>query len=216
LKEPSEVYQIIGRLKSLLAPDCTNGLVSDIQIKTYYRENERYGASRMELVEQLFFADSKYILSVLARKTTTDQFYATTLVIMQRLIALALHGINDQVSFVKNMAGHFSAELAMTPGNFKKLNRNFQDLKGNANLDINSPAVKRSIGLEKVFVKVFSTCNSQGECQKLLADLLHMHINRLFNSDQRSWEGILYHYLLKILLARRSFSAVPAELPDVI
>jgi len=114
------------------------------------------------------------------------------------------------------MAGHFSAELAMTQQNFKTLNQNFQRLKGNSNLDINSPAVRLPAGLEKVFVEVFSTCNSQKECQKLLADLLHMHVNRLFNLDQRSREGILYHYLLKILLARRALSVVPLELPDAI
>lgn len=216
LKEPSEAYQVIGRLKSLLAPDCANGLISDIQIKTYYRENERYGANRIELVEQLFFADSKHVLSVLARKTTTEQLYIAALIIMQRLTALALPDISDQVSFIKDMAGHFSAELALTNENFKKLNRSFQDLKDNAILGINSPAVKPPMELEELFVKVFSTCNSQDECRKLLADLLHMHVNRLFNSDQRSREGILYHYLLKILLARRAFSAVPAELPDVI
>jgi len=216
LKEPSEAYQIIERLKSLLEPDCTKSLISDIQIKTYYRETERYGANRMELVEQLFFADSKFVLDVLARKIAKDQLYATTLVIMQRLTAFALPDISDQISFVKNMAGHFSAELAMTHETFKKLNQNFQDLKANTNLDVNSPAIKLPVGLEKVFFKVFSTCKSQDECQKLLADLLHMHINRLFNSDQRSREGILYHYLLKILLARRAFSVVPAELPDVI
>lgn len=61
LKETSTSYQCISRLKSILEPYCSKGLISDIQIKTYFRETARYGIHHIELVEQLFCYDSIYI-----------------------------------------------------------------------------------------------------------------------------------------------------------
>jgi thiopeptide-type bacteriocin biosynthesis protein len=51
-------YQIVKNLNSFLENDFHTGLISDIQIKTYYREIERYGAGRIEFVEEFFFLDS--------------------------------------------------------------------------------------------------------------------------------------------------------------
>lgn len=211
LKNSSEGYLMISRLKSLLEADCKNGLITDIQIKTYFRETERYGAARIEMVERLFFADSKYVLGLLAATKSTDDLHAAALVMMQRLIAFALTDIDEQVIFTKNMAAHFSKEHALNQANFKKLNQRFQILKTDVNLDISSSSIKLPDQLNNAFAKVFNTCDNKDELKKLLTDLFHMHINRLFNSDQRSHEAILYQYLLKLLMTRRSLSNIPSE-----
>lgn len=210
LKETPKAYLLISKLKLLLEQECLNGLISDIQIKTYFRETERYGANRMNLVEKLFSIDSKYVLYLLSKEKSTDQLYAITLTVMQKVIALCLNTINEQILFVKKMADQFSVELQLSPESFKKLNHHFQKLKENTNLDITASA-QFSGSYIKTFSQIFSTCTSDTELTKMLADLLHMHINRLFHSDQRSHEAILYHYLLKVMLARRALLTVPLE-----
>lgn len=210
LKETAQGYLLIGGLKSLLEQDCLTGLISDIQIRTYFRETERYGANRIALVEKLFCTDSTYVLFLLAKAKTTDQLYATTMVVMLRLLALCSNSINDQVGFVKNMADNFSGELGMKQENFKKLNLSFQKFKENINSAIVPAAVRLSSRHERVFSAILGKC-SDAERIKMTADLLHLHINRLFVSDQRSHEAILYHYLLKALMAQRAIAVAPAE-----
>jgi thiopeptide-type bacteriocin biosynthesis protein len=205
LKDPNEAYLFISMLRSILEPDCMTGLVSDIQVKTYFRETERYGVARMEIVEEFFSADSKYILYLLCKKKTTDQLYITALMMMQRLIALCLNNINDQVIFVRNMADNFSRELGMGQENFKKLNFSFEQLK--EQLTNNNFVPARFQGRhERLFSKIMNKCNDGAERTKMTADLLHMHINRLFFADQRAHEAILYQHLLKILKTRRALS----------
>jgi hypothetical protein len=46
--------------------------------------------------------------------------------------------------------------------------------------------------------------NSETRREALLADLIHMHLNRLFIDDQRKHELVVYYYLLKIKLTLKA------------
>jgi len=58
--------------------------------------------------------------------------------------------------------------------------------------------LRKMLRTEKSFHEVLETC-SGAEKDKVLADLFHMHTNRLFNDDQRMHELIIYYYLTKRL-----------------
>ena len=216
IKDMADGYPTVSRLKSLLEHDCQTGLISDIQIKTYFRETERYGALGMEQIEQFFFIDSKYILRLLARTASITDFYAASLIMMQTLLALALPDINDQVSFCKNVADQFSKDMGMDQAGFKRLNRRFQELKTCINLDHNSIKFRSPHQLKRAFVSICNSCSTVDSVKKILADILHMHVNRLFNADQRAHEAILYHYLIKILMTRRALSTVQSGCTNAI
>ena len=62
--------------------------------------------------------------------------------------------------------------------------------------------------------QVIETCEHGSERNKLLVDLIHMHVNRLFSDHQRMHEALLYQYLVQqlkskraIALAQRKYSA---------
>lgn len=208
LREANEGRPLTRKLKSILDPDCLNGLISDIQVKTYFRETERYGQQRMELVERFFSADSKYILTLLLRAKETSSLYAPTLIWMQELIAICFSNISAQVTFVQNMANNFSSEMGMGPDNFKKLNQAFQQLKQRLNNEQQNntrPHLPRY--QQKLFIQLMDKCDNEDHRYKITADLVHMHINRLFFADQRTHEAILYQHLLKILKTHRALSA---------
>jgi thiopeptide-type bacteriocin biosynthesis protein len=211
LIDTADGYLIMGRLKTLLEPDCEIGLISDIQVKTYIRETERYGASHMELIEWFFFADSKYVLELLAVTKDSVDLYAVALAMMQSLIALALTDINDQVDFSKNIADQFSEEMNLNQVSFKRLNRRFQDLKPKINIDANTSLISLPHELKSAFISILHTCKSKYTLKKLLTDILHMHVNRLFNSHQRAHEATLYHFLVKVLMTRRALLTVRQE-----
>ena len=202
-------YLLMSRLKSLLEEDCLNGLISDIQLKTYFPETERYGAKRMDLIEKYFHTDSRYILKLLADAKSTDELYAAALLFMQAMLALYIGDINLRIAFAKEVADSFSRELNLNNEGFKRINQGFQKLKTAFNLNTDTAKVKLSAQQRDIALRIAGTCKGSEESNRLLADLLHMHVNRLFNADQRSHEAILYHYLLKLLLTRRASLSTP-------
>ena len=54
LKDITTGYQLNNDLLKQLQPLCTNGLIADVQLKTYRPETVRYGVGRMQLVEAFF------------------------------------------------------------------------------------------------------------------------------------------------------------------
>jgi len=210
LKDPGLAHSLTTELNTLLAFECAAGLVSDIQIKTYMRETERYGAGRIDLAEHFFFLDSKLALATLGRAKTHLRRYNMVLANMDRLTALFLPDINERIDFVRAIASNFTSELDISQENFKVLNQNFKslDLPQKGGYTLLKPKYSR---YEKVFLKLISQCKHQTERNNMAADLIHMHINRNFHSAQRLHEATLFHYLLKMLTTRRALSAYQAE-----
>jgi thiopeptide-type bacteriocin biosynthesis protein len=156
----------------------------------------------MPLVEQLFYYDSQCALKLISKKGDINKLYATALLFMQEMINICVPGINDQIALARIIADSFSHEFDVKQDGFKKLNQGYQEFK--AGFNVSETAGQLSSKYKKAFIKVMDSCESENQRNKLLADLLHMHINRLFNSDQRTHELILYHYLLKMLVTQRA------------
>ena len=209
LKDVGDGYLVVGQLRSLIDLDIKNGLILEIQIKTYFRETDRYGSDRIELVEQLFFHDSKYVLTLLAMKKNPETLYASALSMMQYIVTTVFADNDELMIFVKGMADSFGKELNMNPAIFKKLNQRYKELNNNVNLNSNTSNIL-PYRLRLAYARVLKDSNST-ERRCLLADLFHMHINRLFNANQRCHEAILYQYLFKILAAKRGRSVILSE-----
>lgn len=211
LKGISNGYQLIGRLNTLIQQDYLTGLISDIQIKTYEHEVERYGIHRMSRVEDFFWYDSKIVLMLLKKQHTVVQLYAVTLAIMHKILVCCYHEIDSQILFVSKMSDSFKKELNMGKEFFKRLNQSFEIHK--ESFGTVSPAILNKLfcRYEFEFQEILSLCDNDSDKVNMMADLIHMHINRLFNADQRIHEAVIYHYLLKVLKSRRGISIVLKE-----
>ncbi|MDN3580922.1 lantibiotic dehydratase [Mucilaginibacter flavus] len=207
LRDPDQGYSYIKTLNQLLRPQCELGLVSDIQIKTYFKEIDRYGAARIENIETLFFLDSEHVLAALDKDTSPNNLYFATLQLMDSYLAFDIIDIESRILFAKNVAESFTAEFGFGQEDFKRINDEFKILK--PRLISGKPSNKKILSKKQknILSLVFQSCNSKAERNKLLGDLIHMHINRLFNSKQRLHEAILYHFLFKTLMARRALSS---------
>ena len=191
LHEPAAAILLLGDLKAQLAPLYNQGLLWDMQVKTYFPESERYGAERMELVEEFFALDSAYTLKSLAAGDETGLLYLNTLMLMERLCSLAFPDVANRLSFVQTVADSFGKEFGFGMDDYKKINRSFENLKKDT-----FPLMLNKVYLG-VFGRIISGCAEDQTKTRLLADLLHMHVNRVFYADQRLHEAILYQYLLK-------------------
>ncbi|RYF13494.1 MAG: hypothetical protein EOO42_18705, partial [Flavobacteriales bacterium] len=195
LKDAKQCFDLMRLLKTVLAIDVTSNLVNDIQLKTYYKEIERYGAKRIHLVEQFFSADSEFVMKNLKQHKDEALHLSATLAYMQMLVQNTFGDVTQQITFAKHLANSFAKEMDIDQDGFKKINASFKQLT----IMPTSTPIQISPSYTKLFGKLMENCENAETKSRLLADLIHMHINRSFNADQRVYEAILYQYLLRVL-----------------
>lgn len=209
LADKADGFYLIDALRQLVFNDVQLGLIQDFKVRTYYKEIERYGASKIDGVEQFFCADSQYALHLLGRGCNNEQLYQSTLLMAQALCQEALPAIGDQLQFVKDVAQSFAQEMNIDNDHFKRINSEFNEFKKKASqFELSMPKTVLQ-PLYKQFQLLLLQCRDEAEKKRLLSDLIHMHVNRLFISDQRVHETIIYHYLLRALQTKRALAALP-------
>lgn len=204
-------YYLLDAFKQLIYSDVQLGLIQDFKVRTYYKEIERYGASKIDGVEQFFCADSQYALHLLGRAGSHEQLYQATLSLVEALCKEALPSVGEQLQFVKQVAQSFAQEMGIEHDHFKRINSEFNEFRKKS--DGFSLHMPKNVlqPLFRQFQLLLLQCKDEAEKKRLLSDLIHMHINRLFISDQRVHETIIYHYLLRALQTKRALAALPAE-----
>lgn len=205
--------EVLHTVKNTLEPLWHNGLIADIQVKTYFRETERYGRDKIELAEEFFCCDSKYVLRLLSINYNASLLYQFALKMMYKLYAITFEDTNERLNIIKAVAAKFSNEFSLGNEDYKAINRSYENLKANKN-NYSLPASEPFLRLHQTtFCKLINACQTPNEKANIVTDIIHMHVNRVFCTDQRMHEAILYQYLLKLAKAQRHLSiAQPALL----
>jgi len=197
LGETADIAGLVSNLSAVLAPYVETGMISDVELKTYRRETERYGPGRMELTEQCFGNNSRLVLSLIKIPVTVHWLYYISIFLLEKVMEAAGFSTQEQLRFVEKMAGLFAAEMNIPPEGFKKVNLGYKTFTTDAeNIQINKSKQKKITETSRYFLKVLEKCSAP-EKEKMLSDLFHMHTNRLFSNDQRMHEMIMYYYLTK-------------------
>ncbi|MCX2480037.1 thiopeptide-type bacteriocin biosynthesis protein [Pedobacter sp. MC2016-15] len=196
-----DIAELISRLSHLLAPYFESGMISDLQLRTYHRETERYGPGRMELVEKCFSNNSNLILYLLGKPGTVNRHYYQSILLIEEVMDAAF-STQRQLSYAEQTAARFAAEMALPSEGSKKINLGYKTfLSDSAVIHVNKNTQKKLSETAAYFLNVLEKCD-ENEKEKMLFDLFHMHTNRLFSNDQRVHEMIMYYYLTKKIKTR--------------
>src|SRR5690606_31741411 len=65
LDDPDKIPRIIAQMNGLLSPLKKDRIIGRVLLDTYSREIERYGKYTIQLVEELFYIDSCFVLKCL-------------------------------------------------------------------------------------------------------------------------------------------------------
>lgn len=202
LRDKANVGECIKALADLAEPLIHTGIISDLQIKTYRKETERYGIQRIHNAEKCFGTDSNLVLTLISRAHTTHSFYSLSIILLENVFSGMELDPGDQLKFTENMANIFSAEMNVSQEGLKKINQGYKDFMNDISALTFSKQLLRKLQLTSdSFLKTLET-GTESEKNKVLSDLFHMHVNRLFSSDQRMHEMIIYCYLTRILKMR--------------
>lgn len=197
---------ILEKINSLIGEFLNSGEISNVIIETYKRELERYGESSIEYAEEFFFRSSELILNFLEyddeEKIVVALFYIESI-----LSALKLTP-EEKINWINNYDNTFKLEFNADKSLNNQLNKKhhnfhlkyFEFVKSNDFKDIRN-LIKNSISdIHIVIIEILKLENK--ECLKVgmkdfFQSIFHMHINRLFISNQRLFEMIVYDYLLR-------------------
>lgn len=188
LRHDEALPAILQSIQSLTKIDHRYGPLRRLEIKSYDREIMRYGERQMHLAERFFFMDSQWAL----RQLHLDDLgrYSQIIAFAQQLCRVVFEEPAAQTAFFRQLADSFSAEMNFSQDDFKKINQAFH---------LQLPSERTHSRLVNYFRKMLGQYTADDR-PRLLADLIHMHVNRMFSGAPRMHEAVIYQFLYKFSL----------------
>jgi thiopeptide-type bacteriocin biosynthesis protein len=214
--QPDFWKKIIHKLQELLQPYMSSHQVYNLQFETYHREVERYGFDTMHLSEEIFFHQSVAVLSFISMLDGDDGEQYRWQVAL-KAIDLFLDGFHYTVEqkrdLVKMLGKSFAGEFNIKTAEQKKISERFSTHKLMVQLVMSDgwkedKDLQRAIPVFQIDNDCYIKCvediiNAPSvhqdiqQLNRLMPGYLHMLINRLFVSNQRKNELVIYDYLFR-------------------
>ncbi len=215
IKGINNIPAIIVNFNRIIKPYLESGLVWKIQADTYHRELERYGTSTIEQIETLFFHDSEMICKIISLEQIKKNENLRWLVSL-RMIDTLLNDfgliLDNKYKLLNSMQEYFSIEFGANSAFKRQLGQKYRKEKANINhiLDfnsdssdeftlihtiINSKSKRVSIFIQQIKEAIHKEENLSLE--RLLQSIIHMMLNRLFVSQNRHMELVIYDLLFR-------------------
>ncbi|QQL49976.1 lantibiotic dehydratase [Mucilaginibacter ginkgonis] len=205
--DPRDLPQIMNALKSKLSRKIDRHIVREYTISTYSRELERYAPAGIHFTENFFTASSNYVLAFLkASKRYHFLPYLYAISGMVDILKQLIKGKKDQMAFLYEVFKNFEAEFK-EPGIKVQLDKKFRELRpeiiahlsNNAYLNPSQLYTARKLFLQSIMQIEGKLSGSNTSRNDYIASIIHMHLNRIFNTEPRKQEMICFYLLYKHL-----------------
>lgn len=210
ISDPSNIQKIILLIQTQFRELIEKDLVNDIVTATYKREIERYGETTIELVEKLFYHQSKKTLNLICNTTKQDDEIARIFASLQMIDDLLEHfqiPLNERIRFVKFIEEAYKAEHSIEKENNKKLDQLYRTYKNEIRLYLQE---KQEPFYLEGLIKLFKTTKKEIAIinniiykkptiplENIISSIIHMNINRIFRSKQRQYEMLCYDFMTR-------------------
>lgn len=203
----SENYnKALAQINQALKEYVDSGEISAILIDVYNREIERYGQNTMEDAETLFHKKSEFTLQCL-HYDDEEKIMVILFYIDEMLNKINLT-IQEKLDWIKDFNEAFKKEFNADKKLNSQLDKKYREFKPKFLDFIQSEEFleERSMVISNIAESSFALQNiirhhenqSLGmSLQDFFQSIFHMNINRIFVSNQRLFEMIIYDYLLR-------------------
>lgn len=196
-----------NKLKGLL----NEGIIERYYVDTYIRELERYTPALMEDVETFFYHSSVLMLQYFrhARKTGTEYSYNLDIIIQSTDAIMNAFGLEVEAKalLLQKLYTSMSKEFGDSKNLKKSLEKKYLELRQEMNIIYETiqqkgktPFLQCRNKLQAATAVIARKVKKKKSIteEKILSDLLHMHLNRLFIQNPRKQEMIVYFLLCKL------------------
>lgn len=200
LSESSRLGEVVNELYNVLSCLLNDNILSGITIDTYKPEFERYGTDLIEYAESIFYEDSVRVSNFLVTNPNTEIMLLESVLTIDAIYNIMGFDITEKIGHSKMMfKSYFEEMYKSNPYILKLINtkyRNYKSIVINV-LKQPNPNICEQLG-SNYFSEYFKAIKSYpdfGVTQ--MSSIIHMHINRLYRTNQRLIECIIYSFLLK-------------------
>lgn len=190
----------------------TDGFVDTFQMDTYDRELERYGEQTIDLCEDYFDVDTRMIVAFLTEHPDADEESVLLFAVANAIAMATDFGFSDVdcLTFFRLRQQGYHFEFSVSKEVKDTLNRQFrsyrqqmtawQTLYNPSNKSDEDSLTghllhKRTIDTQRIINNLTQKMpvDDPGSLFSLVGSLLHMSMNRLFTSQLRLYELMVYH-----------------------
>lgn len=201
---------ILEEINKKLDPLLRKSIIYKIQTDTYQRELNRYGVNSIEFIEQIFYADSEFVvdsISELERSNEVISRWQIAFLSVEQYLADFKYNQNKKIEFVSKMYNICLNEYSpkkeikvFLDTKFRELGRQVQTLSSGDRNDVYSLLKRRSENSERSIQKLLEMEKEgilQPSLEKQISSIIHMNINRIFMSKNRINELAIYYFIKK-------------------
>ena len=224
LTDLSTIGHVLLKLKNLIQPLENEGIIWKVQIDSYQREIERYGAEVMELTETIFHEDSKAVIAMINQTLGEEREvirWQWCLKLIDRYISDFGLSILEKKNLMEKMKTSFAIEFKINKDLKIQLDQRFRN---------NRSAIEQildvSLNETHEYAPLFEYINDKTEnirstiqqvkdlkfgddLTKYLSDTIHMTVNRTIGDNQRTHELVMYDFLFRYYQAEMSRKKPP-------
>jgi len=198
--------KILNKINAALQEYIGSREISNIIIDTYTREIERYGQNTIEEAETLFHKNSEFTLQCLQyddeEKIIITLFYIN--VILNKLNLT----IQEKLDWIKDFNTAFKQEFNADKKLNSQLDKKYREFKPKylnflqsdefleERESVISNIEESNLALQNI-INHYENQSLGVSLQSFFNSIFHMNINRIFVSNQRLFEMVIYDYLLR-------------------
>lgn len=210
------LHKIMTTLNKALLPFTNEELIWKVQLEDYHRELERYGHCAMEETESLFSQDSRFVvnlLSLIEGPEGEELKWLFALRGIDSLLDTFRYSLKEKLDFIRAIKTAFGNEFGMSRFLKKQLDDKYRPWRKRIDYFLSSdlehdqglrPLVELLKERERSIMPIAQKLASMREDQTLelamndlLASHIHMFMNRLFRSQNRKFELVIYDFLYR-------------------
>jgi thiopeptide-type bacteriocin biosynthesis protein len=214
LKPPFDFTTIFFEFSRIFENELRENSIWNINMDTYKRELKRYGDIGIDEAESIFHIDSECILNLLksiAYKQDKENIrWLLGLSLIDSYFTAFSYNLNREIRLIKTISdsflkefGFFGAQHTKQLNNKYRKNRDIIKLsmdKKNIQIDVCYSIIeKHTVDITNVVSKIDLVLSDN-----LLTSLIHMSMNRLFLSDNRANELVIYYFASKFYSSEKA------------
>lgn len=217
--DSNDVSIVISSLLPTLKEHIDQDLIWKIQMDTYNRELERYGKNTIEISETLFFYDSILIINLLKINGNNEEGrWQLALLIIDNLLNNFEFSTDEKLSLMERLKASFGAEFGMNKNLNKQIDFKYRKYRSVIEkiLPLKSEEIPeyseihillqdfntRISFIAKTLIKMKDSNSLMVNINSLLSSYIHMSMVRLFKSNNRLHEMVIYDFLFRYYKSR--------------
>lgn len=214
LRDKLSYQSVVNELNKTLSSEILNRIIWKFTSDTYVREMSRYGVNSISIIETVFSKDSLFVLQQLHReKAKEEDEWLFELSYIYQFASLIFTDRKDIDLFLTAVSDNYLREFSNPEMSKVLLDKKYRIYNEQITKEIKQPVKQIGIHLQQLLPEIIQLkeiyCDNNDFLINLFVSIIHMHFNRVYKTEQRKYESVVYYFLKKQFKSMASRGELP-------